>query len=79
VAARVAPGGVLVYSVCSFTRLEGEEQVAGFRARHPEFRVAPPPEGEVAWPALTGPDGYVRTFPHRHRADAFFAARLVRG
>jgi len=32
-APRVAPGGALVYSVCTFTRAEGPEQVAAFLAR----------------------------------------------
>ncbi|HTR49954.1 MAG TPA: 16S rRNA (cytosine(967)-C(5))-methyltransferase RsmB [Kofleriaceae bacterium] len=33
VAARLAPGGVLVYSVCTFTRAEGPDQIAAFAAR----------------------------------------------
>ena len=63
VAPRVRPGGVLVYSVCTFTREEGEAQVARLTAARPDFRV----DGEP-----------LRTWPHRHDADAFFAARLVR-
>ena len=34
----------------------------------------PPPPG-VDWAALTT-DGWVRTWPHRHGMDGFFAARL---
>jgi 16S rRNA (cytosine967-C5)-methyltransferase len=30
---RLAPGGVLVYSVCTFTRAEGPDQVAALVAR----------------------------------------------
>lgn len=30
---RLAPGGVLIYSVCTFTRAEGSEQVRAFAAR----------------------------------------------
>jgi 16S rRNA (cytosine967-C5)-methyltransferase len=33
VAHRLAPGGTLVYSVCTFTRAEGADQVAAFAAR----------------------------------------------
>jgi 16S rRNA (cytosine967-C5)-methyltransferase len=33
VAARLAPGGTLVYSVCTFTRAEGPEQIRAFTAR----------------------------------------------
>ena len=36
---RLAPGGALVYSVCTFTRAEGPDQIQALRARHPELRV----------------------------------------
>jgi 16S rRNA (cytosine967-C5)-methyltransferase len=61
-AARVRPGGALVYAVCTFTDEEGPAQLARFAAAHPEFTV----EREL------------RTWPHRDDADAFFAARLRR-
>jgi 16S rRNA (cytosine967-C5)-methyltransferase len=31
---RLAPGGILVYAVCTFTRAEGPEQIAALAARH---------------------------------------------
>ncbi|MBK9033368.1 MAG: 16S rRNA (cytosine(967)-C(5))-methyltransferase RsmB [Myxococcales bacterium] len=72
-AARVRPGGVLVYAVCTVTAAEGPAQVAAFLAAHPEFELAPPP-----LPAAVVDGGAVRTWPHRHDADGFFAARLHR-
>ncbi len=39
VLARLAPGGALVYSVCTFTRAEGPLQIAGLRARRPDLRL----------------------------------------
>jgi 16S rRNA (cytosine967-C5)-methyltransferase len=36
---RLAPGGALVYSVCTFTRAEGPYQIAALRARFPELRL----------------------------------------
>jgi 16S rRNA (cytosine967-C5)-methyltransferase len=44
----VSPGGTLVYAVCSLEPEEGEQQVAAFAERHPEFQTkqengAPPP------------------------------------
>jgi len=76
-AARVAPGGVLIYAVCTFTRAEGPDQLAAFVARHPAFTVEPPPlPAEVAAAVVEG--GAVRTWPHRHDADGFFLARLRR-
>ena len=73
-AARVAPGGALVYAVCTFTRAEGPDQLAAFLARHPDFSVVPPPPALAA--ATEG--GAVRTWPHRHGADGFFTVRLQR-
>jgi 16S rRNA (cytosine967-C5)-methyltransferase len=63
VAPRVRPGGVLVYSVCTFTAEEGEGQITRFLAESPHFRVDGSP---------------LRTWPHRDDADAFYAVRLVR-
>jgi 16S rRNA (cytosine967-C5)-methyltransferase len=61
---RLRPGGALVYSVCTFTRAEGPEQIARFAADTPDAAVEP--------------DGTLVTWPHRQDADGFFAARLRR-
>lgn len=68
VAPHVAKGGVLLYSVCSFSRAEGEDQVSAFVAAHPDFAIE-----EIA----TGHRTF-RSWPHRGGGDAFFAARLRR-
>lgn len=87
VCTRVRSGGVLVYSVCTFTAEEGQDQIASFLDRHPEFSLAPPPaqgdEGgtdseSVPWADLCPEPGIMITWPHRHGADGFFAARMVR-
>jgi len=39
VAAMLAPGGLLVYSTCTFSPEENESQIAKFLLRHPEFAV----------------------------------------
>ena len=67
-------GAAVTYSVCSLSRAEGPALVASLLADG--MRRAPPPE---AFPvdALT-PDGDLLTLPHRHGADGFYAARLVR-
>lgn len=73
-AALVAPGGALVYSVCSVTPEEGPQVVADFLAAHPEFSAQPVPGLEVAQvPAGPG----VLTVPV-DGVDGFFIARLVR-
>ena len=38
-AALLAPGGVLVYSTCTFAPAEDEEQIAAFLAKHPAFTL----------------------------------------
>jgi 16S rRNA (cytosine967-C5)-methyltransferase len=75
----VKPGGVLTYSVCTFDRVECEDVVAAFLRAHPDFHVERPADSSrVPWSRLTDASGFVRTWPHRDDADAFFAARLVR-
>jgi 16S rRNA (cytosine967-C5)-methyltransferase len=68
------PGAPVTYAVCSLSRAEGPEVVAALAAEG--LRRAPPPPGLPA-DVLT-PDGDLLTLPHRHGADGFYAARLVR-
>ena len=80
-ARRVAPGGRLVYCVCSLEPEEGEQQSQAFLARHPDFRTLPAEPGEGGAPieSLTS-EGWLRLLPH-HRPggqDGFFAARFAR-
>lgn len=72
----VRPGGLLVYSVCTFERAECEDIVEPFLGAHGDFRIEPPAEPHLR--PLADARGFVRTWPHRHDADAFFAARLRR-
>jgi 16S rRNA (cytosine967-C5)-methyltransferase len=73
----VKPGGVLVYAVCTLSEEECDAQVGAFLAAHDELVPAPPPGG-AAWRDLCDARGFLRTFPHRHGTDGFFAARLRR-
>ncbi len=73
-AARLRPGGTLVYSTCTLAPEENEAVVAAFLESHPRFHVserAPEPLG-----ALRGEDGAMRLYPHRHDCDGFYAVRL---
>jgi len=79
VAPLVAPGGILVYAVCTFDRAEGEDIVSAFLSAHPEFQPAPPTGTSIAWsPLAAGAPHLIRLWPDRDDADAFFAARLQR-
>jgi 16S rRNA (cytosine967-C5)-methyltransferase len=77
-AAALVPGGVLVYSTCTLLPEENEESVRALLADAPQLSLAPADECPAEVRPLVGPDGYLRTWPHHHDADGFFAARLVR-
>ena len=69
-AAGVRAGGRLVYATCTFRAEEDEGVAVEFERAHPGFRRIHP---ALAGEALT-PEGFVRTWPHRHGTDGFFAA-----
>jgi 16S rRNA (cytosine967-C5)-methyltransferase len=79
----LAPGGVLVYSVCSLESAEGPQRIAEFLARHDGFRRKPITPTDVGGDAgLITADGDLRTLPchwaERGGMDGFYAARLLR-
>jgi 16S rRNA (cytosine967-C5)-methyltransferase len=59
-AGRVRPGGALVYSVCTISPAEGEQQVARLVDRHRDLRLV----------------SARQTLPHRDGTDGFYIARL---
>jgi 16S rRNA C967 or C1407 C5-methylase (RsmB/RsmF family)/NOL1/NOP2/fmu family ribosome biogenesis protein len=82
----VRPGGVLVYSTCTFAPEENEQQVAGFLAVHPGWEVLELPwhegfaPGRPDW-APGGPPELARTvrlWPHHLRGEGHFVAKLGR-
>ena len=79
----LAPGGALVYCVCSLQPMEGPEQIAAFLARTPGAALEPIGASEL--PGLAGaitPEGFLRTLPSHWGTeggmDGFFMARLRR-
>jgi 16S rRNA (cytosine967-C5)-methyltransferase len=79
VARYAGPGGVVVYSVCTFTPEETSQVVEQFLREHPDFRLDDP---RRVLPAsaekLVDADLALRTWPHLHGCDGFYAVRLVR-
>lgn len=79
----LAPGGRLVYAVCSLLPEEGEAQVARFREAVPEARPVPPDAGRLGIdPAWVDAAGGLRLrpdyWPERGGMDGFYAACLSR-
>ncbi len=79
----LAPGGVLVYCVCSLQPVEGPEQIMDFLQRTPGATLEPVSPSELPGleSAITS-DGCLRTLPSHWGAeggmDGFFMARLRR-
>jgi 16S rRNA (cytosine967-C5)-methyltransferase len=79
VARYAGPGGVVVYSVCTFTPEETRQVVEKFLAAHPDFRLDDPrPLLPPAARELVDSELALRTWPHLHGCDGFYAVRLVR-
>ncbi len=82
-AGMTAPGGLLVFAVCSLEPEEGQEQIANFLSGHPEFARHPIVANEsFGHCEFLDANGDLRTLPC-HLADAggmdgFYAARLKR-
>jgi len=75
----VKQGGVLVYSTCTLNQEENEGVIETFLSEHKEFHLEHAsgllPKG---CEGLVDSQGYLRTLPHRHGTDGFFAARMRR-
>jgi len=71
-------GGRLVYATCSPLRREDEAIAEAFSAAHPEFRLLDAGEllsaAGVARADELNAGGYMRSWPHAHAMDGFFAA-----
>ncbi len=69
-----APGGTLVYSVCTISREESVAVVERLLRERPEFVV----EDLGGLLPGAGPGPFLQTFPDRDGTDGFFIARLRR-
>ena len=78
----VAPGGRLVYAVCSLEREEGEDRIAAFLASRADYAIDPVRAEELPDGVPPSPDGTVRTLPGTIEdaggLDGFYIARLRR-
>ena len=68
----LAPGGVMVYSTCTFNDTENEGVLVRFTAAHPEFSLCP-----IDLPGLPdGSKGYIHLYPHEIRGEGHFVSLL---
>jgi 16S rRNA (cytosine967-C5)-methyltransferase len=75
----LAPGGILVYAVCSVEPEENERVARSFLQKHREFVIHLPEMIFVAdAQKLVTPEGFLRTLPHQNQMDGFFAAAFKR-
>ena len=78
----VRPGGKLIFSTCTISKEENEENVRAFLAENGDFKpvdltVALPEEVWKTSPE-TAENGYIQLLPGIHRCDGFFIAIFVK-
>jgi 16S rRNA (cytosine967-C5)-methyltransferase len=78
-AGHVRRGGRMVYSVCTFEPEETDRVVKGFLSENKGFVI----EDALGYlprgcEKMVDKEGFLRTYPHMHSLDGFFAARLKR-
>ena len=74
----LCPGGVLVYSTCTFAPAEDEDMIRWLLDKYPDLTLQP-----IDTAALDISDGEIRgtgrIYPHRQRGEGHFVARLMKG
>ncbi len=77
------PGGLLIYSTCTFNREEDEQQLDRLfeRVEDGEFAEAPEVPCDPTWGIVTGRVGRAQTFrffPHRTRSEGLFVSVVAK-
>lgn len=68
----VKAGGTLLYSTCTILARENQDIVLEFLDKHPEFQLE-----SFELPHLgTVKEGFITLYPHKHKTDGFFMAKL---
>lgn len=73
----VRPGGLLVYSTCTISAAENEEQAASFLESHTDFELEKLPAVFARF-SVDMEKGYIQLIPPRDKMDGFFIARMRR-
>ena len=72
----VRPGGVLVYSTCTVEHAENQNIVRTFLEAHPEFSLEN--ASHYVPNRVVDQAGFLATYPHKHRMDGAFGARMTK-
>jgi NOL1/NOP2/sun family putative RNA methylase len=82
-ATMLKPGGVLVYSTCTFNPKENEQSIQHFLTNHPEFQLTPIrqsvgiKEGRPEWGGnQTDLERTIRLWPHQVKGEGHFVAKM---
>ena len=70
-------GGYMIYSTCTYSKLEDEDTVLEFLKRHEDFEIGVLPVYEGFTPSKYV-DGAVRLFPHKLEGEGHFVCKLVK-
>lgn len=72
-------GGMLLYVTCTISREENEEVVEAFLELHRDMSLLHMKDHAPKWGLdLIDDQGFLRTFPHMHEMDGFFAALFTK-
>ncbi len=78
-AVMLKPGGLLMYSTCTFSPAEDEEVVLDFLEKHPDFTPAAMEGGDGFAAGLCGLSEAVRLYPHALQGEGHFLCLLRKG
>jgi 16S rRNA (cytosine967-C5)-methyltransferase len=68
----IAPGGLLVYVICTISRDENEEVVYGFLKENHFKKIPAVSMNPDIFGKFTDEDGFFKSMPNIHNTDGFF-------